>query len=716
MLKYKYGILCKLTKALYMDYTYKYIISSNEEREVIMMNDAEIIKAKIMFLGLVYFQSYGGFNRDQIVNKFKKEFKNLELKPFDGNIAGSADMDEPTIKLFAQLGRELNSFEFDTNIKYYRKVILHELIHKFLIKRDENGQVVGTGLFKMLDRDSEFSEYLRTSKVNKLMVLTNGIIMNLFHTGICEYEFGRGANEGYTEWFRKNILKNDEDISYQKLANIFDIIQKKLEKKNGNAIEKMKEFKEGDYNYIFNTLNMSKEVGILFIRTLDYMYVREYEKEMIEKYLEAKKLQKKLKRDEKKEELLNKIDDFCTEFENKVSQLKRFKKCKSEKDFYDELNKYVINSNEKEKREFETIKSILERADSNQERKLEITDIKDLQKDITSSIFGNENINGKKQFIGRINKKIKNTFGLKTNGEVIEQQNKKIVSMGTKKKPKLKKPSLENLNEKRFTVGENGRGLTELINGKLGDIACNMKFFVQKTFNNIKFAMEDISFEVGNVKDDIALEIQWYEKELKVIGIIAALAALGISTGFFVKHCIDKNIQSSSAIEQVINKGIKESKKLQIKENIISEEPHQQEKADDTIQKQEESFMWKIFKNGISLKKGDRVYRTSYQTKSDIAELDYDYNNLYCDLVRVIKGNEVIRDGKLENIEELYKIGIENNADVMLRTGVLNEDGTITYIAWCNLNEIIEKLEIITEKQSNGNKVILQEEYEETEI
>ncbi len=116
------------------------------------MKDAEIIRAKMIFLGLVYFQSYGGFNIDEIVKKFEKEFKFLELKPLDEHIAGYAKMDNPTIALFAQLGHELNSFEFDSNIKYYRGVSLHELIHKFLIKRDENGQIIGTGLLKMVDR------------------------------------------------------------------------------------------------------------------------------------------------------------------------------------------------------------------------------------------------------------------------------------------------------------------------------------------------------------------------------------------------------------------------------------------------------------------------------------------------------------------------------------------------------------------------------------
>lgn len=679
------------------------------------MNDVEVIKAKMMFLGLVYFGSYGGFNRDEIVKKFEREFKNLELKSFDEHTAGYAEMDEPTIALFAQLGHELNSFEFDSNIKYYRGVALHELIHKFLTRRDAEGQVVGTGLLKMVDRNPEFYEYLRTSKVNRVMEKTSGITMKLFHAGIYDNEFGRGANEGYTEWFRKNILKNDEGISYGKLTHIFDIIQRRLEMRSSNAIEEMKKFKDGDYDYIFNTLNMSKEVGILFTRALDYMYVREYEKEMVKKYLEAKKLQEDLKRAEKNEELLSRIEKFCTNFENKIRQLKKFKKCKSGQDFHDKLNRYVIDSDEKETGLFETIKTMLERADSKQNGNLEITDVKDLQKDITSSIFGNTFINGTKTFIGKIGNKIKNAFQSKTDGEIINQENEESVPMGAKIKHKIKKPSLTNSKAKRFRVGKNGKGLTKIINQKMKDIACDIESFVQDTFSNIKFAMKDISFEVGNVVDDIKFEIEWHRRELKAMAVVAALAALGISTGFLVKHCIDSNVPEVPAIEEVMEEGTKKNEQLEIDENVISEESQKQDETEEVVPQQDESLIMNYFKNGISLKKGDRVYKTSYQTESDIAEMAYDYDDLYCDLVRVIKGNEVLQDGALENIDELYKIGIENNADVMLRTGVVNEDGTITYIAWCNLNEMIERSERTTVEQSNDDKEAFQEKYEEFE-
>lgn len=675
------------------------------------MNDVEVIKAKMIFLGLIYFQSYGGFKRDEIVNKFEKEFKKLELKPFDEHIAGYAEMDEPTIALFAQLGHKLDSYEFDANIKHYRGVSLHELIHKFLIRRDERGQVLGTGLLKMVDRDPKFYEYLRTSKVNRVMEQISGITMKLFHTRIYNNEFGRGANEGYTEWFRKNILKNDEDISYEKLTHIFDIIQKRLEMRSSNAIEEMKKFKDGDYGYIFNTLKISKEVGILFIRTLDYMYVREAEREMVKKYLEAKKMQKELKRSEKNEELLRGIERFCINFENKIRQLKRFKKCESEQEFYDELNRYIIDSDEKETELSETIETMLERADSKQDRKLEITDVKDLQKNITYSILGNEITNGTETFIGKIGKKIQNTFQLKTDKEIINPENEESVPMATEIRHKIKKPSFANLETKRFSVRKNGRGLTDIINQKMKYIANNMEFFVQDTFCNIKFAMENVSFEVGNAVDNIKFRCN--RSELKAMAVIAALATLGISTGFFIKNCIDSNVQETPEIEKVMEEEVKENEQLERDENVMPEEVQEQGETGETIQQKKESIIKNHFKNGISLKKGDKVYKTSYQNESDIAQMAYDYDNLYCDSVRVIKDNEVLQDGALEDIDELYKIGVENNAEVMLRIGILNEDGSITYIAWCNLNEMIEKSEILTKKQSNDSKELPLEEDEE---
>lgn len=682
------------------------------------MNDVEVIKAKMMFLGLVYFKSYGGFNRDEIVKKFEREFKKLELRPFDEHTAGYAEMDDPTIALFAQLGHELNSVEFDSEIEYYRGTVLHELIHKFLTVRDEDGQVIGTGLLKIVDRDPNFYEYLRTSKVDGIMERANGITMNIFHTGISENEFGRGFNEGYTEWFRKNILKNDENMSYEKLTYILDIIQKRLEKKNGNAIEAMRKFKDGDYDYIFATLNMSKEVGILFTRALDYMYAREYDKEMIKKYLEAKKLQKELKRDERNEEILTRIDKFCADVEDRIMQLRRFKKCKSELDFNDKLTGYIRECDEKETRELETIKSILERAYSKQDAKLEIIDVKDLQKDITSNIIGNAIITRVKTFIGKNSNKIKDAFQMKTDRELINQGTEGTVPRKAENKQKIKRASLENSKAKRFRVGKNGIGITKLINRKMKEIADNMKFVVQDTFSNIGFTVEDSLFETENVVDDVKFEIELPKREIKTAAIIAVLAALGISTGSLFKHCIDTSMQEIPAIEEVMEEGTKENEEIEIEvdENVTLEEEKEPEEKVEDIQEQEESVIRNYLVNGISLRKGDRVYKTSYHTERDIAKMAYDYDNLQCDYVRVIKDNKVLQDGELENIDELYKIGIENDAYVMIRVGVLNDDGTITYIAWCNLDEMIKRREISIEEQENSNKEPYQEEYDELEI
>lgn len=676
------------------------------------MGDAEIIKAKMIFLGLIYFQSYGGFSREEILNKFDREFQKLELKPFNESITGYAEIDEPNISLFGQLGHELNSFEFDENIEYYRGTSLHELIHKFLTRRDENGQVIGTGLLKIVDRDSKIYEYLKTSKVNRMMEKLNPVVAKLFHTAIYENEIGRGINEGYTEWFRKNVLKNNENISYEKLTRIFDIIQRRLDAKGGNSIEKMKGFKDGDYDYFFNTLNMSKEVGILFTRALDYMYVREHEREMIQEYLKAKRLQQKLRREEKNEELLNRIERFCANFEEQIGNLKRFKKCKSEQDFLLELNRYVTDSDEKETREFENIETILERADTKQDEKLKITDIKDLQRNIMSSIFGNVVASNAKAFIGNIGKKVKNVFKLRIDKKAESKESGELVS--SRAKQKIKKPKISSTDKKRFSTRKNGEGIIDIINQRMQNIAFNMGFFVQDTFDNIKFTAGDIAFEAGNIVDDIKFEVEWHKKELKVMAVIAALAALGISVGFFTKHCIDNNVKDIPAIEEIEKTSDKENELDKIDENEISEEPQEPNKTED-IQKPEVSLIGDYLKDGISLRKGDRVYRTSYQAEGDAAQIAYDYDNLYCDLVRVIKDNKVIQEGSLKDIEELYKIGIQNDANVVLRTGVINEDGTITYVAWCNLNEMIERTKERTEEQENENNEMHFEDFGEEE-
>ncbi len=672
------------------------------------MSDVETIKARILFLGLVYFRSCGGYNRDEILNKFNREVKKIEIEPFDEKITGYPEIDEPVIQLFAQGGHKLNLSEFNSNIKEYRGAALHALITRFMIKRDENGRVLGTGLFQRLDRNPKLNEYLRTSKVNRVMKQIGVMTTRLFCTDTYGNEFGRGANEGYTEWFRKNILKNNENISYERITQVFDDIQTKLANRGGNAIEQMKKFKDGDYDYIFNTLNMSKEVGILFIRTLDYMYVREYEQETIKKYLEAKKMQKELRGEKKDEELLARVDKFCTTFEGKIRQSKRFKKCESQQDFLYELNRYFKDSDDRESEKFETVKTILERADRQQGRKLEISDIKDVQKDISFKDSGNAMIARAKTFIDFFKGKVKDVFQAKTDKNMKTLDSKEGVALGEKTKRKIRKPSLTNFRANRFKTKKSERGLTNLINKKIKNIAYNMGISVQDTVNNIKLTMDDISSEVGSTVDNIKADLQEHERELKSMAILAMLAALGISAGFFVKHCIDGNINEASAIEKVMREGTKENEQIEIGEDTGSEELQEPQKIGEDGEQQKDNSIEEYLKNGINLRKGDRIY-TSYQTGNDTAKIAYDYEKLRCDLVRVVRDNEILRDGTLENIDELYKIGKENDAKVMLRTGILNEDGSMTYIAWCNLDEVIESSEKTTEERSNSD---VQDEYE----
>lgn len=112
------------------------------------MKDEEIIRAKMLFLGLVYFHSNGNFDREEVIKKFEEEFKTLELKPYSNEIVEEAVNDEPKIILYTkETDGKLNPMEFDKDIKYYRRTILHELVHKFLAKKNEKGEFISSGLY-----------------------------------------------------------------------------------------------------------------------------------------------------------------------------------------------------------------------------------------------------------------------------------------------------------------------------------------------------------------------------------------------------------------------------------------------------------------------------------------------------------------------------------------------------------------------------------------
>ena len=253
-----------------------------------MTLEEKMTRAQALFMSKFYFCNYGGFSKEEFNKKMESEFQVLKFEPFMEDVRGFASLVEPSITLFSLLGHSLSSIDFTTNIKHYRPVILHECIHKFFIQRNESGEIKSSGLHKIISKDEEFREYFGSSLVNAILNKFNPLTSCLFSTYLHSYDFGYGANEGYTEWFRKQILQNDEELTYLKLTSVFDKIQLKLESQNLNSIQIMKKFKEGDYPFIFDTLHLSKETGILFIRSLDYLYTKEYENNLIKKYFELK--------------------------------------------------------------------------------------------------------------------------------------------------------------------------------------------------------------------------------------------------------------------------------------------------------------------------------------------------------------------------------------------------------------------------------------------
>lgn len=632
-----------------------------KEYRIKMTKDEQIVKAKMMFLALVYFKNSGSKRRD-IIEKFEKEFKRLKLEPFNGRYTGSASTDEPEITLYAKIGRELNALEFDTEIKHYRSIVLHELIHKFLTNRDEDGNVKGTGLLKVLSRDTEFAEYIKTSKVNTIFKGINHIIMPSFNNPILSNEFGRGANEGYTEWFRKNVLKNDENMTYKELSLIFDRIQQRLENKNVNAIETMKNFGNGDYEYIFNTLNMSKEVGVLFVRVLDCIYMREYEKEEIKKYMDAKKYVEQLRRAQKTGKVLEDIEKYCADFESKIRQLKKFKKCKNDADIQNKLNEYITESDGKTKQLSEVVDDIMQKANDEREEtgnKIEVSQINGIQTRIMGNVSGSKPQNKLTNFLSRIKDGVQGLFK-KPKQEMLYEGKDEVHEAKIERKPKIKNTPATIPQSKKVVVKQNG-----------------VKTIINNMVNTLTRELENTS-EILNTKNDNKIVFSKRERQMAIASIVL-LMVFSLTNEFHAKQFMKSempNIMKSGEI-------------LQAK----SINPENEGMRKD---------VGEYFANGIYLLEGTDVYRTSYKKPEDNAKVKYDYQNLCCDAVRITKDDSLIKAGELSDIDKLYKIGMDNDANVMMRVGVKNEDGTITYIAWCDVEEMIANIE----KDNNDNKKV----------
>ena len=700
-----------------------------------VMKDEEIIRAKILFLGLVYFHSNGKFDKEEVIKKFEREFKTLELKPYNNKTLGESVIDEPKIILHTkETDGKLNPMQFDKDIKYYRSIILRELIHKFLTKRNEKGEYMSSGLHKIISKDKEFSEYIKDSKVNKIIEKLNKITIPLFHVGVDKEEFGRGANKGYTEWFRKVILKNDENIEYKNVTKIFDKIQKKLEKKSDNAIEKMKQFKDGDYNYIFDTLNVSKEVGILFTRVLDYMYIKEKENEIIKKYFKAKDFENQVKQDKIKnvkeingnkiDDILKNIENYCKDVEIEFTQKNKSYTKANYNNIQEEMKQRIINNNNQETQMLGLMDKLIEKAydkDARTKGKLKITEIKDIQKSVIANIKESENNKKEKNILSKISSRLYSIFSPKNkllmkgkqdenkykttqenneliiNNEIVtqgENENKKTTNINGKTKIKMPKES----KCEHYRVEKNNRGPLKVIKDKIVKLMNNISVNTEKSPKDINKNY----YYIEDEESDIIIDND------KILRIIAVAAALGISIPLLVQCIKSDNKPNKTVIEQTIEKETIRKTPPIIKEEE-TEKPviNETEKVEEVEEPEEpEGIFEKYFKDGISFKQGDAIFTTSYDNLEDSKQVLYDFDNLVCDSVRVIKDGKDIQVGELKDINELYQSAVENEANLMMRLGVLNSDNSITYIAWEDVNNMIN---IMDQRKSN-------EQIEETEI
>ncbi len=534
----------------------------------LMTREERITREKMLFLGRQYFQCYGGFKKDEFSKKMASEFKVLKFAPYNGNVSGSASLVKPEIILHKNLGKELNSFEIDYNIKRYRATILHELIHKMLIKRDEKGQIISTGFHKIIGKDFEFQKYLGTNLQNILLSKFNPFTQTFFRIKIKKDGFGVGANEGYTEWFRQIILKNEEQPTYVELSQVFFNIQKKLTEQGENAIEIMKDFKNGDYETFFKVLNMSKSTGILFIRFLDYLYVSVYEEDLIKKYVENKKIQLNLGKNINNEKILNEINTFCLEIENNCKEI--LGKDLSEAEILRCLASYVEESFEKRKEINKYVNVIL-----NDQKSLE--NILDLDQD-------------------NLVKKEEN-----------ERRPKKLFSLKKKRKYRNK-----------------------------------MRIGFKKMVALLALSTLLVSsFKIKNSSSEVS-----------------------------AKNCLVYDI-FDNLYEKINNLAdpLKEKNNTVINKMVISDN-----KVD--------------LDNSFSLDKGGQVFYSSYDKET--VNMKYAYNNLGCDLVRVLKDGNILKEGDISEFEELFQFAIANDCDIRLRLGIKSSSDEMIYIAWVDSKKIME--------------------------
>lgn len=248
----------------------------NESKERTEQRKAVKLVRSIMTL---YLEKSGRYSKEEIIRRVNENIKRVNLRPRDNDYLGEASIDEPEITIYGVDNRAPTVDEMILNLAYYKPTILHEGEHKFFTHKDEEGNITGTGLLRLINRNRDFKKWLKESdahadmkQIERFVPDAQELKKRKINPFVRESEIGRGINEGFTEWYRRNVLEDKDEATYEKITSVLDKLQEYIDGNGDDGISAIAEYGDSDYGYVFDTLNMSKPTGIAFVRILDVMY------------------------------------------------------------------------------------------------------------------------------------------------------------------------------------------------------------------------------------------------------------------------------------------------------------------------------------------------------------------------------------------------------------------------------------------------------------
>jgi len=256
----------------------------NKKRRGFFMKKNEIRDQKkvtdlVRSIMKLYLQKSGKYSIEEINKRVNENIKRVILKPRDGEYLGEASVDEPEITIYGVDDKTPTFEEIIWNLDYYKPTMIHEGEHKFFTHKDENGVVTGSALLRLINRNKEFKQWLKENVGHSDMKQIEQFIPNAkelksrgINKTILDSEIGRGISEGFIEWYRVEVLGNKDNVTYENITSVIYKLQEYIDSKGEDGTEAISEYGDSDYNYVFDTLNMSKSTGIAFVRIIDVMY------------------------------------------------------------------------------------------------------------------------------------------------------------------------------------------------------------------------------------------------------------------------------------------------------------------------------------------------------------------------------------------------------------------------------------------------------------